>query len=182
MPTTTKELAEWLAQTAKGNRLAFSKLYDATASKLYGVILRIIKDRPRSDDLLQEVFVKIWQGAGKFDADRASPVTWMATIARNAAIDEVRKSAREFQMTEADVSLVPDASPRADAMMENKEAWLRLESCLDTLDDDHRDTVKLAYLEGMSREQIAARLKMPVGTVKTWLHRSLKRLKECLAG
>lgn len=182
MPSTTKDLSDWLARAADGDRAAFSRLYDASASKLYGVILRIIKDRSRSDDLLQDIFMKIWERAGTFDRDRASPITWMATIARNSAIDEIRRRSREFQMTEADVAEVPDMTPRADVAIEQKEAWLRLESCLETLDLEHRDTVKLAYLEGLSREEISTRLSIPVGTVKTWLHRSLKRLKECLVG
>lgn len=182
MPTTAKELTEWLARCAKSDRAAFSKLYDASAAKLYGVIVRIVRDRPRSDDLLQEVYLKIWQRSGTFNPDRASPITWMATIARNAAIDEVRKRAREVQSVDADVSTFPDATTPADMVIEQREAWQRLEGCLETLEQDHRNVVKQAYLEGLSREEISTQMKMPVGTVKTWLHRSLKRLKECLAG
>jgi len=180
MQSTATQLCDWLALAANGDRAAFSRLYDASASKLYGVILRITKDRSCSDDLLQEVFIKIWERAGTFDRDRASPITWMATIARNSAIDEIRRRSRQLQTTEADVDEVPDMTPRADVAIEQKQAWRRLESCLETLDSEHRDTVKLAYLEGLSREAISVRLGMPVGTVKTWLHRSLKRLKECL--
>ncbi|MCH9809470.1 MAG: sigma-70 family RNA polymerase sigma factor [Alphaproteobacteria bacterium] len=183
MPITAKkELTEWLARCATGDRAAFSRLYDATSAKLYGVIIRIVRDRARSDDLLQEVYLRIWQRSGSFNPDRASPITWMATIARNAAIDEVRKSARQYHTVDIDVSDVPDATPRADAVIEQSEAWQRLEGCLETLEQDHRSVVKQAYLEGLSREEISTRMKMPVGTVKTWLHRSLKRLKECLAG
>ncbi len=182
MPTTSSKLTEWVARTASGDRAAFSKLYDATSAKLFGVILRILKDRARSEDLLQDVYLKIWQRADTFDRDIASPITWMATIARNAAIDVVRKHARDLQASDADVTEVPDTVPRADLVIEEKETWQKLEYCLGALEDEHREAVKLAYLNGHSRDEISAQLRIPVGTVKTWLHRSLKKLKECLVG
>ena len=91
MPPTSQDIADLLVRVATGDKPAFSKVYDATSSKLYGIILRILKRRELADEVLQEVYVKIWERAADFDPTRASPITWMATIARNRALDEVRK-------------------------------------------------------------------------------------------
>ena len=177
---TPAELVSLLAAVANGDETAFEKLYAATSAKLYGVVLRILRRPGLADEVMQETYLKIWNGAAQFDASRASPITWMVAIARNRAIDLVRKK--------ADVSVedMPDALelaadvPDPLAARERSEDVRRLLDCLGRLDPEQRQLVLLAYYDGLSRELLAARFKRPVNTIKTWLRRSLLTVRECL--
>jgi RNA polymerase sigma-70 factor, ECF subfamily len=181
MLNTTHHLSDLLAQVASGDRVAFREVYAATSAKLYGVILRILKRRDIADEILQEVYVKVWERSGDFDPSRASPITWMSTIARNRALDEVRRpTALAIDDTPAAFE-VRDPAMSASEVLERSQELERLFRCLDTLDPNRREIVRLAYLDGMSREDLAQRFGHPVPTIKTWLHRSLKQLKDCLA-
>jgi RNA polymerase sigma-70 factor, ECF subfamily len=173
-------LSEDMSRIAQGDRAAFARVYAATSAKLYGVVLRILQRRDLTDEVVQEVYVKIWQRAGDFDATRASPITWMATIARNRALDEVRK-VRHVRIDDAPEALdYADPSRSASDLVELSDDYARLQRCLDGLEPIKRDMVRLAYLEGLSREALSERFGHPVATVKTWLHRSLKSLRDCL--
>lgn len=177
-------LGDLLRRTSTGDRRAFHALYEATSAKLFGTILRILKDRDLSRDILQETYVKIWQNAGRFDAAKASPITWMAAIARNRALDEVRRHRPDSSAaTSADDDLAELADTFAEPLAgrERGEDLARLMTCLDGLDADRRAAVLLAYYRGHSRETLAERFGRPVSTIKTWLHRSLAQLRECLA-
>ena len=180
MPTTSADLVQLLARVAQRDREAFNALYRATSAKLYGVVLRILVRRDLADEVLQEAFVKIWERAGDFDPTRASPITWMVTIARNRALDEVRKKGHLRIDDEPGALEVADPLPLASDTIEQNDDRRRLGNCLDKLEPERRDIVKLAYLDGLSREELAARFGHPVPTIKTWLHRSLKQLKDCL--
>ena len=177
---TPAELVSLLAAVANGDETAFEKLYAATSAKLFGVVLRILRRPELADEVMQETYLKIWNGAAQFDASRASPITWMVAIARNRAIDLVRKK--------ADVSVedMPDALelaadvPDPLAARERSEDVRRLLDCLGRLDPEQRQLVLLAYYDGLSRELLAARFKRPVNTIKTWLRRSLLTVRECL--
>ena len=180
MTQSRSALTDDLARVAKGDQAAFARVYQATSAKLYGIVLRILQRRDLTDEIVQEVYVKIWQRAGDFDASRASPITWMATIARNRALDEVRR-ATHVRIDDAPEALnVPDPGRLASDWVELSDDYARLLRCLDGLEPMKRDMVKLAYLEGLSRDVLAERFGHPVATVKTWLHRSLKSLKDCL--
>jgi len=169
-----------MSAVAAGDRDAFAAIYRATSAKLYGVALRILRRRDLADEVIQETYVRIWNNAASFDPARASPITWMVAIARNRALDEVRRTA----------PLPLDATPAAldvadDAMLASEKVELasdlaKLHQCLDGLEPDRRQLVRLAYLHGLSREELGARFGHPPGTIKTWLHRSLKQLKACL--
>ena len=137
--------------------------------------------RDLADEVLQEVYVRIWQHAGDFDADRASPITWMATIARNRALDEARKRGHPSIEDTPSAGDVPDPDMLASDRIEHTDEWKRLESCLDALGPDKNELVRLAYLEGYSRQQLSDRTGQPVATIKTWLYRSLRQLKDCLS-
>jgi RNA polymerase sigma-70 factor, ECF subfamily len=180
MTRTGQDLSADLARVATGDRAAFARVYDATAAKVYGVVLRILKRRDVTDEIVQEVYVKIWQRAGDFDATRASPITWMVTIARNRALDEVRKVAHAALEETPEAYQVADAGPGAFDLLSAAEDHARLVRCLGGLEPAKADMVRLAYLEGLSREALSARFGHPVATIKTWLHRSLKQLKDCL--
>lgn len=165
---------------AAKDRSAFERLYALTSSKLYGVVLRILARRDLADEALQDVYVKIWERAADFDAQRASPITWMAAIARNRALDEVRR-ARPLSIEEApEVLDVPSTEADAFDLLAGGEDARRLAECLQRLEPERREIVTLAYMEGMSRQSLADRYGRPVATIKTWLHRSLAQLKGCL--
>ena len=130
--------------------------------------------------MLQDVYVKIWNRAASFDAAKASPITWMATIARNRAIDEVRRRA-PISIEDAPQALdVPaEGLNPLDAAQQSAELQ-RLQDCLQGLEAERREIVLLAYYTGLSRDEIAQRFGHPVGTIKVWLHRSLAQLRKCL--
>jgi RNA polymerase sigma-70 factor (ECF subfamily) len=177
---TPAELVWLMAAVAKGDQAAFDKLYAATRAKLYGVVLRILKRKDLADEVIQETYVKIWTSAGQFNPALASPITWMVAIARNRAIDLVRKK------TDTSIEDVPEAmevaadTPDPLAARELSEELKRLLGCIGRLDGDRRKLVLLAYYDGFSREQLAQQLGKPVNTIKTWLRRSLMEIRECL--
>jgi RNA polymerase sigma-70 factor (ECF subfamily) len=177
---TPAELVSLLAAVANGDETAFEKLYAATSAKLYGVVLRILRRPELADEVMQETYLKIWNGAAQFDASLASPITWMVAIARNRAIDLARKK------TDVSVEDMPEALalaadvPDPLAARERSEDVRRLLDCLGRLEPEQRQLVLLAYYDGVSREQLAARFKRPVNTIKTWLRRSLLAVRECL--
>jgi RNA polymerase sigma-70 factor (ECF subfamily) len=181
MQTTTADLSDLMRRVADGDRAAFGMLYAATSRKLYGIILRILKRPEVADEILQETYVRIWSNAGSFDPARASPITWMGTIARNRALDEVRK-ATPVQLDQVPGLLeISDPDTLASDKVELAGELARLKACLDALDPEKREIVTLAYLEGQSREELGQRFGHPAATIKTWLHRSLKQLKTCLS-
>lgn len=174
------ELERLMAAVAAGEQEAFAALYRATSAKLYGVALRILRRRDLADEVIQEVYVRIWNSAAAFDPARASPITWMVTIARNRALDEVRRVA-PLPIEEAPEALhVADDAMSASERVEIASDLERLRTCLDGLEPERRDIVRLAYLDGLSRKELGLRFGHPPGTIKTWLHRSLKQLKACL--
>ena len=178
--TTSSDLVGLLERVAAKDRTAFAGLYEATSAKLYGIVVRILLRRDLADEILQEVYVKIWERAGDFDAGRASPITWMATIARNRALDEARKAKPvSLEDMPAGFDVVSDA-PLALELLTQSEDGRRLFECLDKLEPEKREVVVQAYLNGLSREDLGKRFSRPVPTIKTWLHRSLSQLKDCL--
>jgi len=179
MPLSTRDLADALSRVAAGDRVAFEAVYAATCVKLYGIVVRILGRRELAEEVLQEVYVRVWQRAGEFDHSIASPITWLVSIARNRALDEVkRKPMRSIEELPEILEIPSDDDPLADH--ERKEERLRLQACLDRLEPEKSEIVKLAYFFGMTREEIAGRINRPVATVKTWLRRSLAQLKDCL--
>lgn len=173
-------LADLLGRTASGDRAAFSRLYDLTKAKLFGVIRRILVRADLAEEALQESYVRVWSNAYRYDAGHASAMTWMIAIARNQAIDLKRK-ANERVAAQA-VALEDVSLPAAETSAEDSADYRRLRQCLGELAEDGRDMVLLAYHQGYSREELAQRFSRPVATVKTILRRSLAALKECLDG
>lgn len=175
------ELAGLLTRVAGGDRPAFERLYQLTAPKLLAAARRILGNSSVAEDAVQEAYVRIWSRAAGFDPAIASPMAWMATIARHAAIDIVRRGAS--RVSAASVGLEGDVVERlADPSTggERLLAGAELASCLKALDEDRRSMVLLAYCQGWSREELAERFARPAATIKTLLRRSLIALKECL--
>ena len=175
------DLGSLLSRIAKRDAAAFSALYQQTNAKLYGVVARILTRGDVAADVLQEAYVRIWEKAGDFDPAKGSPLAWMATIARNRALDEVRR-VRPVSLEDQPAGFEPaaeDIDPLAPR--ERSEGLTALVDCLKALDEEKRAVVLLAYYRGLSREALAKRFGRPVPTIKTWLHRSLAQLRDCLA-
>jgi RNA polymerase sigma-70 factor, ECF subfamily len=174
-------LVEALVRTARGDRAAFEKIYASTAAKLFGIVIRILGRRDVAEDVLQDVYVRVWQYAGDFDPASGSPITWMATIARNRALDEVKRKTivRSFDDCPQVLEMAGGDDPGIDH--EHDDERRRLLTCLNGLEPEKRRVVLLAYFCGMTREEIARETERPVATVKTWLRRSLAQLKGCLS-
>jgi len=178
--TDAADLADLLARTAKRDRDAFRALYRATAPKLMGVVGRILTRGDLTSEVVQEAYVRIWEKAGDFDPAKGSPLGWMATIARNRALDEVRR-ARPISLEDMPDGYEPTAESEDPlASRERSERLTALMRCLQTLDAQKRQIVMLAYYRGATREALSKRFDTPVPTIKTWLHRSLAHLRECI--
>ncbi len=175
------DIARLLAEVAAGSRDAFEHLYQRTSSKLFGVCLRLIPDRAEAEDVLQDVYVGVWDKAGQFDPSRASGITWLAMIARNKAIDRLRAmpaANRQASVEMAELVADPSASPLQDAETSNDRA--RLDRCMEQLDGQRRSLIRTAFFEGATYEELAQRIGSPLGTVKSWIRRSLLQLRMCL--
>lgn len=175
----TAEIAELIARCALRDRAAFRSLYQRTSAKLFGVVLRILRNRAEAEDAIQDVYIKIWQRADRYVPGQYSPISWLVTVARNHALDIVR--ARRPPGADLDAALeVPDTAPDPERMTESSEEGARVEACLATLEPDRAEAVRGAYLDGYSYEELAQRYAVPLNTMRTWLRRSLIRLRECL--
>jgi RNA polymerase sigma-70 factor (ECF subfamily) len=175
------DLTDLLSRIAARDATAFAALYKQTNAKLYGVVARILTRGDAAADALQEVYVRIWEKSGEFAPLKGSPLAWMATIARNRALDEVRR-VRPVSLEDQSEGFEP-AAEEIDplAVRERSERLMALVDCLKALDEEKRAIVLLAYYRGSSREALAKRFGRPVPTIKTWLHRSLAQLRDCLA-
>ena len=143
-----------------------------------GVLLRMLGERAEAEDALQEVYTRVWLRAGKFDPAKGRGMTWLIAIARNLAIDRLR--ARPEGHSDDGLDLVQDTTPRAETRLIAKGEAKRMADCFETLDPERAEAVKGAYLDGHSYLDLAARHAVPVNTMRTWLRRSLLKLKECL--
>ena len=170
-----------LAQVADGDRAALRQVYELTSAKLFGVCLRISQDREVAEDILQDVYLKVWNRAGRFDSAKASPITWLCAIARNTAIDWRRASATPPMMTEDAAFEVVDSSPSAPDRIEAEQERARVFACLEVLDERSRDAIRAAFFDGFTYAQLANRMKVPLGTMKSWVRRGLLQLKACLS-
>lgn len=173
-------LAAALGEAGAGDVLALRRVYDLTSAKLFGICLRISGDREAAEDILQDVYVKIWRRAATFDASRASAVSWLATIAHNAAIDWRRAQLRHDAAPEGAFDTVADDAPRADEVMMQDEQRLRLLACLNGLERQHAEAIRSTFLSGLTYQQLADHLQTPLGTIKSWIRRGMLKLKVCL--
>ena len=172
-----------LTGIAGGDRQALHQVYESTSAKLMGVCLRILGDRNEAEDVLQEVYISVWNRAGTFDSSRSSPLTWLSTIARNKAIDRLRS--RRSHLADApydEVLELADDSPDGFTAASTREEGERIHYCLSTLENRTRDIIRVAFFEGLTYSELAARVGVPLGTVKSWIRRGLQRLKACLEG
>jgi RNA polymerase sigma factor (sigma-70 family) len=176
-----KQLVAALARIAGGDRGALQLLYRDTSAKLFAVCVRILRDEGEAEDVLQDVYTTVWQRAGTFDPARASPITWLVAIARNRSIDRLRSTAMGARTRTIDEAAdVSDNAPNALAQIESLQEERRLADCLGELEPRHATAVRFAFLDGMTYDELARRMNVPLGTMKSWIRRSLLRLRECL--
>ncbi len=176
-----RELVAALARVAAGDRSALRLVYEDTSAKLFGVCLRILGDNAEAEDVLQDVYLTIWRRAATFDPTRASPITWLVAIARNRSIDRLRAGARTRRMQPLDDAMeVSDPAPGAREQVESSQQRLRLMNCLSELEERHATAIRAAFLDGATYEMLAERMSVPLGTMKTWVRRSLIKLRACL--
>ena len=185
MTAQNPELEDLIVAIGQGDRAAFHAFYAATSPKLLGLVFRLVGSRPSAEEIVQDVYLKVWTSAKGYTPQPGSGFGWLASIARNRTIDIIR------------VKVPKTVSPSSSASIEDGASWYEriadptnaeahflqndeLKRCLSTIDEPVRDLILLAYYVGHSREELAQRYSMPVNTVKTWLHRGLAALKSCL--
>ena len=173
-------LSEALIRTGAEDRAAFREVYRLTAAKLFGICLRICGERQAAEDVLHEVYLTVWKRAGAFEPGRASPITWLATIARNRAIDWRRAQGKRIAAPIDEALPLPDTAPLASETMEVDERAHQLRDCLEELEARQRDAIRTAFFDGVTYAELAERGGVPLGTMKSWVRRGLIRLKECL--
>jgi RNA polymerase sigma-70 factor (ECF subfamily) len=194
----SRELAELLARTGLGDRQAFSALYGKTSGYLFGVVLRIQRERALAEDLLQDIYVSVWKNAAGFDAARSQPLTWLTHVARHRAIDSLRRAAAQPQTMSLDADedgdggegrepgaaalagRIADEGPGPAELLERSSQAREIGECMQRLSAAQRQSVALAFFDGLSHAEVAEQLRQPLGTVKSWVRRALATLKSCL--
>jgi RNA polymerase sigma-70 factor (ECF subfamily) len=178
--TTRQDIEDMILRVALQDRSAFEALYSATSAKLFGIILCVLKDRAAAEEVLQEVYLRLWQGGAEtFATGKASPISWLATIARNRSIDRLRKKRPSSPLEDAPEIAEPGLGPEGLAIAASERA--QINGCLDELKPDRAAAVRGAYLYGDTYADLAARFDVPLNTMRTWLRRSLISLKDCLS-
>ncbi len=175
----SENLNKVLLAVAGGDSAAFENLYRATSARLFGICLRVLPQRAEAEEVLQEVFLGIWRKAKQFDATRASAITWLSMMTRNKAIDRLRANAGARAHTPLDLDEI-EGDSAASEVAEDAENKERIEVCLDELEAPRRTLIRTAFFEGATYEELAQRSGNPLGTVKSWIRRSLIVLKACL--
>jgi RNA polymerase sigma-70 factor (ECF subfamily) len=177
------ELYHLLAAVALQDRAAFRRLYEATSAKLFGFALRVLHKDELAEEAVQDAFVAIWHAAAGYQMHLASPLTWMVTIVRNKALD-IRRRARadgaDVRVALEDADGLADMAAGPHEQAQRSRDAQALARCMDTLAGRQRQAIGMAYLHDLSHSDVAVRLGLPIGTVKTWIRRGLDRLRECL--
>ena len=173
------QLRQLLAQCSLGNRQAFETLYRSVSPRLHGVALRFMGRKDLAEEVLQESFVRIWYNASRYEAHLSAPMTWMVNITRNLAIDQLRKH-REQPLNEGQEDATADESPSAHEQLDSEREALALNRCLDSLEGMQRQSISVAYFQGLSCSELAEHLAAPLGSVKSWIRRGMERLRRCL--
>lgn len=180
-PEAREALRAAMARLAAGDSAALEEIYQATRVKLFGICFRILGDRKEAEDALQDVYVNLWQRADRYDPERASPISWLATFARNRAIDRLRTGkVRGGAVSVEEAAPLPDESPLADALLIDAEQSAQIHTCIQSLDDKSQTYIRAAFFDGNTYAQLAEQADVPLGTMKSWIRRGLMRLRACL--
>ena len=184
-PDKSARMAALLARVAMGDQAAFGEFYELTSSHLYGVAVRILKDAPAAEEILQEAYVNVWHHAGSYEVAKSQPMTWLTSIVRNRCLDQLRRREVDTVTLTSDDDDAPefdlpsDAMTPAEMLVAGAEAR-SVRECVETLEAGPKQAIALAFYQGLSHSELAAHLHEPLGTVKSWVRRGLERLKNCL--
>lgn len=178
-------LTDLLHACAQGRQTAFQALYREVSPQLFAVLVRILRRRDLAEEALQDALLSVWRNAGSYAADKGAPMTWMVSICRYRALDMLRREKREVPLDAAGEDSDEDAAAALgevtdEAVDVSKAEERRLQECMSRLNDGQQRSLRLAYVDGCTHEEIAARVGSPVGTVKSWVRRGLESLKRCL--
>ncbi len=186
-------LQELIAGAARGDHACFAQIYERTHMHLFGVAVRMLGNEQAAEDVLQEAYVSIWKNAGGYrssvDGQEIQPITWLIAIVRNKALDALRARTRRRaheQPRAADsdaddeADTTADPAPSAAHLFDQAMQALRIEGCMSALDGSFRQSLALAYYQGLSHTEVAAQMNAPLGTVKAWIRRGLDKLRACL--
>ena len=175
-------LMELLARTALADQKSFAEIYRLTSAHLYAVALRIVRDAASAEEILQESFVNVWHHAGSYVAARSQPLTWLTSIVRNRCLDQLRR--REIDTITMDDEeegiMVAAEDPSPLEMLLSGADARAVGACVETLEAGQKQAIALAFFQGLSHSELAAHLRQPLGTVKSWVRRGLERLRACL--
>lgn len=178
-------LAQLLSRVALGDQAAFGDLYGETSAHLYGAAVRILRDAAAAEEIVQEAYVNVWHHAGSYEVAKSQPLTWLTTIVRNRCLDHLRRREPDTVTLTPDDDDAPaydlpsDALTPAEMLLAGAEA-ASVRDCVDALDAGPRQAIALAFFHGLSHAELAAHLREPLGTVKSWVRRALERLRNCL--
>ncbi|RYX88905.1 MAG: sigma-70 family RNA polymerase sigma factor [Comamonadaceae bacterium] len=184
--TSDGQLAALIDRVAFADEAALRQLYELTSSRLYGVAVRVVTNREWAEDVLQEAFLNIWRIAGDYKASLSPPMAWMGLIVRSRGLDFLRRrtSDRADSVQELDdvisETVAGDSPNPMDMAQASEQAWA-LHQCLNRLENRQREVVSLAYMRDLSHGELAEQLRLPLGTVKTWIRRGLEQLRACMA-
>ena len=181
---TDAQLIVWLDRVASQDSAALRQLYDATSSKLYAIAMRVVGNVEHAEDVLQDAYITIWRVAGDYRAPLSPPMAWLGVIVRSRGLDFLRRRTAERALACQPVEdmadmLAADIDTPMDTQEASEQAWA-LHECLRKIEAKQRQVVTLAYFRDLSQSEMAAQLKLPLGTVKTWMRRGLDQLRTCM--
>jgi RNA polymerase sigma factor (sigma-70 family) len=184
--STDSQLIALIDRVALADESALKELYDLTSSKLYGVAVRVVSNRSWAEDVVQEAFINVWRIAPDYKATLSPPMAWLCLIVRSRGLDFLRRrtSDRADQVRELDDVMAETLEGNSPNPMDTAlagEQALALHDCLSQLENKQREVVSLAYLRDLSHGELAQQLKLPLGTVKTWIRRGLEQLRGCMS-
>lgn len=180
LPSQSDPLANLLAATARGDRQAFAELYRLTRNRLYAITLALLRQQEAAEDVLQETYLAVWRTAGQYQPDRAPVLVWVMAIARHRAIELLRQRRRAAETNAEPLAEEALQVPDPQVPLSVDHLAHAIQECLRRLSAVQYQAISLAFFHGLSHEELAARLKTPLGTVKSWVRRGLLQLKGCL--
>ena len=173
------QLVRLLEEVSSGDKSAFALLYQRTSAKLYGICLRVLGNEAEAQEILQEVFLTVWRKADRFDSGKSGAITWLSVLARNRAIDRIRRRPSSTDDLAA-AAEIPADEPSALDVVEQAQDSARLRDCLDELEERTRTVIRTAFFDGATYSELAAQANVPLPTMKSWIRRGLQRLRGCL--
>jgi RNA polymerase sigma factor (sigma-70 family) len=186
LPSPDQDLIDLLDRVAQRDAPAFKLLYDQCSPKLFGLAIRVVDNRSWAEDVLQDAFLVIWRTAPDYRASLSPPMAWLCLIVRSRSLDFLRRRASQRAhltqpLDDAIAESMPHDAPSPMDTAQASEQARELHQCLQQLENRQREVVSLAYMRDLSHSELAAQLRLPLGTIKTWIRRGLEQLRTCMA-